>query len=381
VEKAQGSMESFVNVCKQRSSKNLLPNEWKTQWMVLYENKIVFFKSEYKEKHKTVIFHYTIRSVLALENRISNMSNWFEIVTKKYTYVLYAIHHRYKTEKLLYSWLVAIHNSLLQSNHDCRDPEAIRKVSLQIEYYNEKVCVKKHKEKVQREMRKITMITGSNSESDVQTLDSPTEGRGISQTTESAFRRVKTEANNSPDIANRQVARARNTVREKRRRANRLMPTQFKKEIEPTEQSEEKLEESESLISFTEEENPIVSPNPPAITVERPVTVPLCKMNSLPSMDQYCSEKRSSLKKDTCVKVGMLTQTSPRSRSKATPDKENIPPRSNQETEKEKGKTKDQGMRNKGYTSGKRLGPLARSVSVSDRRRRSKKIQPKNGNN
>jgi hypothetical protein len=151
VERPQGSMESFVNVSKQRSTKNAIPNEWKTLWMVLYNDRIIFFKSENKEKPKAVIFHSTIKSVLALENEISNISNWFEIVTKKYTYVIHAFHNRYKTERLLYCWLVAIHNSLTQSLNDWRDTENIDKLTLQIENYNQKISSRKRQIRLQKE--------------------------------------------------------------------------------------------------------------------------------------------------------------------------------------------------------------------------------------
>jgi hypothetical protein len=151
VEKPQGSMESFVNVCKHRSNtKTVLPNEWKTRWMVLYTDKIVFYKSENKEKPKEIILHYSIRSVLALENEISNLSNWFEIITKKTTFVLHAFHHRHKTEKLLFCWLVAIHNSLTQSL-DWRDTENIDKLTLQIENYNQKISTRKRLIRLQKE--------------------------------------------------------------------------------------------------------------------------------------------------------------------------------------------------------------------------------------
>jgi len=137
-------MESFVNVFKHRvGGKSVLPSEPKTRWMVLYGDKLVFYKKESKEKPKGMILHYSIRSVLALENEISNKSNWFEIVTKKTTFVLYAFHDRYKTENLLFSWLVAIHNSLTQSLSDWRDPENIDKLTLQIENYNQKISARK----------------------------------------------------------------------------------------------------------------------------------------------------------------------------------------------------------------------------------------------
>jgi len=152
VEKPQGSMESFVNVFKHRlTSKAVLPNEWKTRWMVLYTDKIIFYKSENKEKPKEIILHYSIRSILALENEISNLSNWFEIVTKKSTFVLHAFHHKYKTEKLLFCWLVAIHNSLTQSLSDWRDTENIDKLTLQIENYNQKISARKRLIRFQKE--------------------------------------------------------------------------------------------------------------------------------------------------------------------------------------------------------------------------------------
>jgi hypothetical protein len=141
-----------VNVCKQRSAnKNVIPNEWKTRWMVLYKDRIVFYKSENKENVKAIIFHSTIRSILALESEISNMTNWFEILTKKFTYILHAFHHRYKTEKLLYCWLMAIHNSLTHSLNDWRNTENIDKLTLQIENYNQKITARKRLIRFQKE--------------------------------------------------------------------------------------------------------------------------------------------------------------------------------------------------------------------------------------
>jgi len=257
MERAQGLMESFVNVCKQRSGKNLLPNEWKTQWMVLYENKIVFFNSEFKEKHKGVIFHYTIRSVLALENRISNMSHWFEIVTKKHTYVLHAVHHRYQTEKLLYSWLVAVHSCLSQGTTDYRDPEAIKKLALQIDNFNHKVTTKKRKirhekQKLKKHCRNLTIC---DSESDVHhtndVIESP---RSNSESAELPFseqgplrscRRVKSRDRTVPGecpVRSRDLVRL-NSVRDKRK----------KKVSEPVQMNVPAHSFSESLVSSDEE--------------------------------------------------------------------------------------------------------------------------------
>jgi len=358
VEKAQGSMESFVNVCKQRSGKNLLPNEWKTQWMVLYENKIVFFNSEYKEKAKAVIFHYTIRSVLALENRISSMSNWFEIVTKKHTFVIHAVHHRYKTEKLLYSWLVAINNSLVQSAYDCRDQESIKKVTLQIEIYNQRVTDKKRKlkgEKDKLKKKRRNFKIDSLSESEIQVgLESPRSGSDSQTNNIRAFRRVKTRDTRLQEGINininiksthRRPIRSVNSVRSKRRNRPDSPSTPISK------REEERLDLSESLIVDDPSE---ISISP---CHNEPLTIPLSEQAFSASVS-FAPEDVKNIRK-IC--------TSPRDRPHGMTthrDKENMPPPSSIERKKE---VRELSPKDKLINRAKNV-PMVRSLSVSTRR-------------
>jgi len=380
VEKAQGSMESFVNVCKQRSGKNLLPNEWKTQWMVLYENKIVFFNSEYKEKAKVVIFHYTIRSVLALENRISSMSNWFEIVTKKHTYVVHAVHHRYKTEKLLYSWLVAINNSLVQSPHDCRDLESIKKVSLQIDNYNQRVSAKKRKlkcekDKLKKKRRNFKIESLSGSEIQVG-LESPRSGSDSQANNIRAFRRVKTRdtrleqgINININIKATRPLRSGNSVRSKRRNRPDSPSTPVNK------REEERLDLSESLIVDDPSES--IYPH-----YDEPLSIPLSEKdyNATVTFVPEDSGNVKNLRKIYTSPRDRLTPKSHRDKENMSPpssvrgdrsagmayhrDKENKSPPSSIERKKEK---RDISPKDKFISRAKKV-PMVRSLSVSTRR-------------